>query len=166
MTVSARRALSTRTLKAQLGFAYSRNTLSMKSFAKRSLPNMRAAVPVAIAPEEKFSASSGRYPHVSRRVRGLPHPRRPQSPLNWQDDFTQDNRRKGREHMSRRTPLLAVKEATAAQMLDMRTNEFRNLVQIGALPQPIDLAGQVLRWRVSDLEAILTGAVPDEGFET
>ncbi|PRZ45000.1 hypothetical protein [Tritonibacter scottomollicae] len=67
--------------------------------------------------------------------------------------------------MSRRTPLLAVKEATAARMLDMHTNEFRNLVQIGALPQPIDLAGQVMRLRVSDLEAILSGAVPDEGFE-
>ncbi|PTW51115.1 hypothetical protein C8N38_103358 [Rhodovulum kholense] len=48
----------------------------------------------------------------------------------------------------------------------MRTNEFRNLVQIGALPQPIDLAGQVLRWRVSGLEAILTGTVPDESFES
>ncbi|MBZ4022881.1 hypothetical protein CKO11_10455 [Rhodobacter sp. TJ_12] len=68
--------------------------------------------------------------------------------------------------MSRRTPFLAVKEATAARMLDMRTNEFRRLVQLGALPQPIELAGQVLRWRVSDLEAILTGAVPEEGFET
>ncbi|RVV99413.1 hypothetical protein EKE94_01615 [Mesobaculum littorinae] len=68
--------------------------------------------------------------------------------------------------MSRRTPLLAVKESTAARMLGMRTNKFRNLVQIGALLQPIDLAGQVMRWRVSDLKAILTGAVPDDGFET
>ncbi|MDT0683581.1 hypothetical protein RM543_12865 [Roseicyclus sp. F158] len=68
--------------------------------------------------------------------------------------------------MSKRTPLLAVKETTAARMLDMRMSEFRNLVQIGALPQPINLAGQVLRWRVCELEAILSGAVPDEGFET
>lgn len=68
--------------------------------------------------------------------------------------------------MTNRTPLLAVKETTAAKLLDMHVSEFRHLVQIGALPQPIDLADQLLRWRVSDLESILNGADHEEVFET
>jgi hypothetical protein len=62
---------------------------------------------------------------------------------------------------------LAVKERTAAGLLDMSGSEFRRLVNAGALPAPC-LVGGVERWRVADLEAILNGnaARPhDDDFE-
>lgn len=51
---------------------------------------------------------------------------------------------------------LAVKENTAAAMLDMSPAEFRQLVGCGALPPPLHI-GKATRWRVADLEAILNG---------
>lgn len=68
--------------------------------------------------------------------------------------------------MASPTPLLAVREATAARMLDMTLKDFRHLVQIGALPAPVDLPGKILRWRVSDLKAILSRNLTEDEFET
>ena len=61
---------------------------------------------------------------------------------------------------------LAVREATAARMLDMPAAEFRQLVAEGALPPPCRVGGHE-RWRVNDIEAILDGsaALPYEDFE-
>ncbi|QOL80451.1 hypothetical protein [Pseudooceanicola spongiae] len=63
-------------------------------------------------------------------------------------------------------PSLAVKEATAAQMLDLRTPHFRKLVAAGALPQPFQI-GDAQRWRVDELQAIVAGvaAKTHEDFE-
>jgi len=47
----------------------------------------------------------------------------------------------------------------------MKLTEFRGLVEAGALPRPVDIHG-FQRWRVAELEAIATGAVLDEDFET
>lgn len=69
--------------------------------------------------------------------------------------------------MSRHTPI-AVTDRTAAAMLDMKMPEFRKLVSCGALPGPFRLAGEIERWRMSDLEAIVNGtaARPEiEDFE-
>lgn len=64
------------------------------------------------------------------------------------------------------TPL-AVREKTAARMLDMSQADFQRLVKDGALPGPTRI-GDVTLWRVADLEAILSGdaARPgDQEFE-
>jgi predicted DNA-binding transcriptional regulator AlpA len=69
--------------------------------------------------------------------------------------------------MSLRAQPIAVKENTAAGMLDMSTAEFRRLVGRGALPPPCEIGG-VVRWRVSDLEAVLFGTnrkPDDDDFE-
>ncbi len=63
---------------------------------------------------------------------------------------------------------IAVKETTAAAMLDMSASEFRRLVGHGALP-PAKQIGGTLRWRVADLDAILLGHAgkpkDDQDFE-
>lgn len=61
---------------------------------------------------------------------------------------------------------IAVKDTTAAQMLDMSARQFRDLVKAGALP-PAKRVGCHERWLVSDLEAIVTGEAmrPNEGFD-
>ncbi|WP_323764574.1 helix-turn-helix domain-containing protein [Marinovum sp.] len=59
------------------------------------------------------------------------------------------------------TPL-AVREKTAAQMLDLKPADFRRLVEEGALPGPARI-GDVILWRVADLEAILSGSAADPG---
>lgn len=63
------------------------------------------------------------------------------------------------------TPI-AVKDTTAAAMLDMPPVQFRRLVQAGALPPPVRIGGNE-RWQVAQLEAILRGdaAKPSEDFE-
>ncbi|WP_171099283.1 MULTISPECIES: hypothetical protein [unclassified Ruegeria] len=63
-------------------------------------------------------------------------------------------------------PLLA-KERTAANLLDMTAKEFRSLVNAGALPPPMKLAGDIERWNVRDLRAILNGdaARPQDDME-
>lgn len=63
------------------------------------------------------------------------------------------------------TPL-AVRDTTAAKMLDMTPAEFRALVDAGALPGPESIGGHK-RWRVDQLRAILSGdkARPAEDFE-
>ncbi|MCA0204342.1 MAG: helix-turn-helix domain-containing protein [Proteobacteria bacterium] len=61
---------------------------------------------------------------------------------------------------------LAVKDTTAAQMLDMSPKDFRALVEAGALPPALPI-GEHQRWLVADLEAIITGKKirPDTGFD-
>lgn len=66
--------------------------------------------------------------------------------------------------MPRPAPL-CVGEKNAAAMLDMKPAEFRRLVEGGALPGPIPV-GELERWSVASLEAILNGdAMDDEDFE-
>ncbi|TMV14433.1 helix-turn-helix transcriptional regulator [Arenibacterium halophilum] len=61
---------------------------------------------------------------------------------------------------------ICVRETRAAQLLDLTSKEFRDLVSKGALPRPVRVGG-FDRWRVSDLEAILNGdaALPSEDIE-
>ncbi|NDW30795.1 helix-turn-helix domain-containing protein [Salipiger sp. PrR007] len=61
---------------------------------------------------------------------------------------------------------LAVKDTNAARMLDMPAAKFRALVDAGALPPPV-VIGDMKRWRVDQIEAILKGnaALPKEEFE-
>lgn len=64
---------------------------------------------------------------------------------------------------------LAVKDTTAAAMLDMTASEFRRLVGQGSLP-PAKPIGGCKRWSVAELAAILSGegrkrACDDEDFE-
>lgn len=68
--------------------------------------------------------------------------------------------------MAKPTPL-AVREANAAHMLDMQRKDFRRLVSQGALPPPVQVAGEVELWIVDDLRAILTGSAarPEQDFE-
>lgn len=70
--------------------------------------------------------------------------------------------------MTIRTQPIAVREKTAAAMLDMTASEFRALVSCGALP-PARPIGGTIRWSVADLEAILIGArrkpEDDEDFD-
>jgi len=53
-------------------------------------------------------------------------------------------------------PIL-VREKTAAKMLDLTLDEFRELVAKGILPAPVDLDG-IDRWRVEELHLIVTAA--------
>lgn len=68
--------------------------------------------------------------------------------------------------MGERPQPLAVRDTTAARMLDMPAPEFRRLVSEGALPPPCEIGGHK-RWRVDQITAILSGgaAIPDEDFE-
>jgi hypothetical protein len=66
--------------------------------------------------------------------------------------------------MPRKTALILADEKTAAALICMPRADFRRLVKVGALPQPIDLHG-FLRWRVVELEAIASGNAIDEEFE-
>lgn len=69
--------------------------------------------------------------------------------------------------MGRHDPgMLFASEASAARLLDMRPAEFRALVQSGALPQPVKIAGKIERWSVAELDAIVRGHKPsgDEGL--
>ena len=54
-------------------------------------------------------------------------------------------------------PLLLASERTAAQILDLPTKQFRDLVDAGALPKPKQIAPGVERWYVPDLDAIAKG---------
>lgn len=61
---------------------------------------------------------------------------------------------------------IAVKDTTAASMLDLSAPEFRRLVEVGALTQPCRIGGHE-RWRVDMLEAVVNGdaAKPEQEFE-
>ena len=62
------------------------------------------------------------------------------------------------------TPI-AYDERRAAEALCLSRTEFVRLVDQGALPPPVKI-GPHKRWRVEDLQAILSGnaALPDEDF--
>ena len=57
--------------------------------------------------------------------------------------------------MPRPAPL-CVRDTRAAEMLDLPPARFRALVAEGILPPPVSIGGME-RWRVADLDAILTG---------
>lgn len=60
---------------------------------------------------------------------------------------------------------ISARESTAAKLMDMPVSEFRRLVHRGALPRPVRI-GDVERWSVADLRAVLTGAkISDDEFE-
>lgn len=65
------------------------------------------------------------------------------------------------------TQMLYASERSAARLLDMKPAEFRSLVEAGALPRPVKIAGEVERWRVKDLDAIAGGSLakPSEEFD-
>lgn len=58
---------------------------------------------------------------------------------------------------------LFVKDAKAAQLLDMSTKEFRSLVEKGVLPSPVGFG----RWDVEQLKDVMRGKAhkPDRGFD-
>lgn len=56
-------------------------------------------------------------------------------------------------------------DRTAAKLLDMTRAEFRSLVEAGALPPPVKLGNALQRWRVRDLEAIVTGDAAEQPLE-
>ncbi|PHQ68570.1 MAG: hypothetical protein COB97_09750 [Paracoccus sp.] len=61
---------------------------------------------------------------------------------------------------------IAVRERTAAAMLDMTPAEFRRLVDGGHLPPPKSIGG-LPRWETSTLRRIISGEAADDGdFET
>lgn len=60
-------------------------------------------------------------------------------------------------------PMFA-KEKTAAQLLDLKPEEFRSLVEKGSLPPPITI-DKHKRWSVKELEAILSGEALEDKFE-
>ena len=62
------------------------------------------------------------------------------------------------------SPLFA-SEATAAKLLDMPRSNFRALVDAGALPRGREIAPGIVRWRVKDLEAIVTGEAMADDFQ-
>ena len=51
---------------------------------------------------------------------------------------------------------IAVSDKTAAKMFEIPHAEFRRLVDEGLLPRPVKL-GQHERWKVEDLERVMSG---------
>lgn len=64
--------------------------------------------------------------------------------------------------MARIAPI-AVAEKGAAQLLDLKITQFRNLVSEGILPRPRKV-GPYERWDAEELQAVLRGDLAD-GFE-
>lgn len=62
--------------------------------------------------------------------------------------------------MGRVTPI-AVGEKSAAAMMDMNIEDFRDLVSKGSLPSPKPIGGHE-RWSVADLQSVLDGSAMDE----
>ncbi len=58
-----------------------------------------------------------------------------------------------------------VAEKNAAKMLDMPLADFRRLVAGGSLPPPFRIGGEMERWRVADLDALISGEVLEGEFE-
>ena len=61
--------------------------------------------------------------------------------------------------------LILASEKNAAKLLDMRPAEFRELVEAGALPRGHEIAPGYVRWRVAELDAIVTGQAMAEAFQ-
>ena len=68
--------------------------------------------------------------------------------------------------MTIRAPILAG-ETNAARLLDMKLEQFRELVGAGHLPRGREIAPGVVRWPVDDLLRIASGRAVDgmEGVE-
>lgn len=68
--------------------------------------------------------------------------------------------------MKRLTPFFA-SEKTAAELLDMKPAEFRELVRAGHLPKGEEIAPGVPRWETDHLRNLHAGklARPDGGLE-
>lgn len=58
--------------------------------------------------------------------------------------------------MKRGNPIFAA-ETTAARLMDMPTDKFRDLVEAGHFPRAREIAPGVLRWSVADLMLIASG---------
>lgn len=52
-------------------------------------------------------------------------------------------------------------EATAARLLDLKTEAFRDLVRAGHLPRGREIAPGVVRWAVDELRRIASGEAAD-----
>lgn len=63
--------------------------------------------------------------------------------------------------MTKITPMF-VSDRSAARLLDMKLDRFRELVAAGALPSPCRIAPDVERWDVEELQAALKGWKPPE----
>lgn len=57
-------------------------------------------------------------------------------------------------------PLFA-SEQSAARLMDMKTADFRALVEAGHLPRGREIAPGVVRWPVDDLRSIAKGQAVD-----
>lgn len=57
--------------------------------------------------------------------------------------------------------LIAVGESKAAQLLDLRPAEFRELVKAGHLPHGREIAPGMVRWIVEDLRQLASGEAAD-----
>ena len=62
--------------------------------------------------------------------------------------------------MTNFAPILA-NETTSARLLDMKTAEFRALVEAGHLPSGREIAPGLVRWSVDDLRKISKGEAAD-----
>lgn len=62
--------------------------------------------------------------------------------------------------MPRTNAILFAKDRNAAALLDMKTAEFRDLVNDGVLPKPTNIGG-FERWDVEQLQAIARGEAAD-----
>ncbi|PTV94900.1 AlpA family transcriptional regulator [Rhodobacter aestuarii] len=62
--------------------------------------------------------------------------------------------------------ILYATDRTAAKLLDMKPAEFRDLVEVGALPAPLKI-GTFERWSIEEINAIVQGTKPKptEEFE-
>lgn len=63
--------------------------------------------------------------------------------------------------MSNLLPIF-VAEANAAKLLDLRSSEFRQLVEAGHLPKAREIIPGLKRWSVEDLRCIASGEAADE----
>lgn len=62
--------------------------------------------------------------------------------------------------MGRATVILFATDRKAAELFDMKTAEFRDLVNDGVLPKPTNIGG-FERWDVEQLQAIARGEAAD-----
>lgn len=63
--------------------------------------------------------------------------------------------------MARPSAPIFASETSAAQLLDLKPAQFRELVQAGHLPRGREIAPGVLRWVTDDLRRIASGDASD-----
>ena len=59
--------------------------------------------------------------------------------------------------MTTASPPIGASELSAARLLDMKVEQFRELVRAGLLPNGREIAPGIVRWPVDDLRRILKG---------